>query len=79
MLVSYRSGFVHHRYMSGSGILFTVVAHHLLCKFHREWIYVNLTIKGENVGRSSFRHPKMKNLKQKETNKSVHNEQGLIK
>jgi hypothetical protein len=51
MLLSYRSGFVHSRYMSGSGFLFTAVAHHLLCDFHREWTYVSLMIKGENVGR----------------------------
>jgi hypothetical protein len=51
MLLSYRSGFVHSRYISGSGILFTIVAHHLLCGFHRDWTYVSLTIKGENVER----------------------------
>jgi hypothetical protein len=51
MLLSYRSGFVHSRYMSGNEILFTVVAHHLLCGFLGEWTYVSLTIKGENVER----------------------------
>jgi hypothetical protein len=51
MLLSYRSGFVYSRYMSGSGILFIAVAHHLLCGFHREWTYVSLMIKEENVGR----------------------------
>jgi hypothetical protein len=51
MLLSYQSGFVHCRYMCGSGILFIAVAHHLLCGFHRDGTYVSLMIKGENVGR----------------------------
>jgi hypothetical protein len=50
MLLFYQSVFVHSRYMSGSGILFTTVAHHLLCGFHRDWTYVSLMIKWENVG-----------------------------
>jgi hypothetical protein len=51
ILLYYQSGFIHSRYMSGNGNLFTDVAHHLLCGFHREWTYVSLTIKGENVGK----------------------------
>jgi hypothetical protein len=34
MLLSYQGGLVHNRYMSGSGMLFTTVAHHLLYGFH---------------------------------------------